>query len=55
MTLRARESIDIPIIAIRYGYQRFNARIMIATIAIVTLIVQFVQLASDKLARYVTE
>lgn len=38
-------------LAIRYGYQRFNASIMIATIIILILIVQFVQLAGDKLAQ----
>ena len=41
-------------LAIRYGYQRFNAGIMMATILILILIVQCVQLAGDKLAHRIT-
>lgn len=37
-------------LAIRYGYQRFNATIMIATIVILIVIVQLVQLLGDKLS-----
>ena len=42
-------------LAIRYGYQRFNVSIMIATILILILIVQGVQLAGDKLSRRVSK
>jgi D-methionine transport system permease protein len=39
-------------LAIRYGYQRFNVVIMLATIVILILIVQLLQLTGDKLARH---
>ncbi len=42
-------------LAIRYGYQRFNASLMIATIVILILIVQLVQYAGDKLSHRITE
>lgn len=38
-------------LAIRYGYQRFNVSIMIATIVFLILIVQGVQILGDRLAR----
>ena len=38
-------------LAIRYGYQRFNATIMLATIMILIFIVQLVQLTGDKFAK----
>ncbi|CAN5210052.1 ABC transporter permease [soil metagenome] len=38
-------------LAIRYGYQRFNTPVMIATVVILILLVQLVQLAGDGLAK----
>lgn len=37
-------------LAIRYGYQRFNVTIMVATILILVAIVQLIQMGGDKLA-----
>lgn len=39
-------------LAIRYGYQRFNPMIMLITVAILVIIVQFIQMMGDKLARH---
>lgn len=39
-------------LAIRYGYQRFNLTIMLATIVILIAIVQGVQIIGDKLAKH---
>ncbi len=39
-------------LAIRYGYQRFDMRIMFVTILIIVLLVQAVQLMGDKLAKW---
>lgn len=39
-------------LAIRYGYQRFNPAIMLATVAILVVIVQLSQMAGDRLARH---
>lgn len=39
-------------LAIRYGYQRFDVGIMIATLIILVLIVQSIQSSGDRLARY---
>lgn len=39
-------------LAIRYGYQRFNAVIMVATVLILIVIVQLLQMGGDRLARY---
>jgi D-methionine transport system permease protein len=39
-------------LAIRYGYQRFNTEVMLATVIILILLVQLVQLAGDLLAKY---
>lgn len=39
-------------LAIRYGYQRFNPLIMLITVAILVIIVQFIQMMGDKLARH---
>ncbi len=39
-------------LAIRYGYQRFNPIIMLATVAILVLIVQGLQMGGDRLARH---
>ncbi|KTC99923.1 methionine ABC transporter permease [Legionella erythra] len=41
-------------LAIRYGYQRFNVGIMLATVAILIMIVQLLQMGGDKLARHVS-
>ncbi|MBA2709548.1 MAG: ABC transporter permease [Tatlockia sp.] len=41
-------------LAIRYGYQRFNVTIMLATVFILVIIVQFLQMAGDRLARFYT-
>lgn len=38
-------------LAIRYGYQRFNVPIMIATVLILILIVQLLQMGGDRLAK----
>lgn len=38
-------------LAIRYGYQRFNVIIMLATVAILIVIVQGLQIIGDKLSR----
>jgi D-methionine transport system permease protein len=37
-------------IAVRYGYQRFMPRVMIATVIILVIMVQLCQIAGDKLA-----
>ena len=41
-------------LAIRYGYQRFDIRVMLWTIAILILIVQLLQMAGDLIARKLT-
>ncbi|STX29592.1 DL-methionine transporter subunit; membrane component protein of ABC superfamily [Legionella beliardensis] len=38
-------------LAIRYGYQRFNVLIMIATVLILVIIVQLIQISGDRLAK----
>ena len=38
-------------LAINYGYQRFNAEIMIATVVVLIIMVQLIQMAGDCLAR----
>jgi len=38
-------------LAIRYGYQRFNPGIMLATVIILVIIVQVLQMSGDKLAK----
>jgi len=38
-------------LAIRYGYQRFNLGIMLATVLILVVIVQLLQMGGDRLAR----
>jgi D-methionine transport system permease protein len=38
-------------LAIRYGYQRFNVSIMLATVAILVILVQLIQALGDQLAR----
>jgi D-methionine transport system permease protein len=39
-------------LAIRYGYQRFNVVIMIATVLILIVIVQLLQMLGDRLSRH---
>lgn len=39
-------------LAIRYGYQRFNVTVMLATIVVLVVIVQLLQMAGDKLAKH---
>jgi D-methionine transport system permease protein len=39
-------------LAIRYGYQRFNPGIMLATVVILVLIVQLLQMIGDHFADY---
>jgi D-methionine transport system permease protein len=39
-------------LAIRYGYQRFNVVIMLATVFILIVIVQLLQMGGDRLARH---
>lgn len=41
-------------LAIRYGYQRFNVPIMLATVIILILMVQLLQAVGDRLSRYYT-
>ncbi|QRN04437.1 methionine ABC transporter permease MetI [Legionella sp. MW5194] len=41
-------------LAIRYGYQRFNVGIMLATVIILIMIVQLLQMGGDKLARHLS-
>ncbi len=38
-------------LAIRYGYQRFNVSIMLATVCILVVIVQLLQMGGDRIAR----
>ncbi|WP_323123367.1 methionine ABC transporter permease [Burkholderia alba] len=38
-------------LAIRYGYQRFNQRVMIATVIVLILLVQAVQMLGERLVR----
>ena len=38
-------------LAIRYGYQRFNPGMMLATVAILVIIVQLLQMGGDRLAQ----
>lgn len=38
-------------LAIRYGYQRFNVMIMIATVLILVIMVQLIQVGGDRLAK----
>jgi D-methionine transport system permease protein len=39
-------------LAIRYGYQRFNPGVMLATVALLVVMVQLLQTAGDRLARH---
>lgn len=39
-------------LAIRYGYQRFNVGVMIATIVVLIIMVQLLQMGGDRLSRY---
>jgi D-methionine transport system permease protein len=39
-------------LAIRYGYQRFNVTIMLATVVVLIIIVQLLQMGGDRLARH---
>lgn len=39
-------------LAIRYGYQRFNVGIMLATVVILIALVQLLQVSGDRLARH---
>lgn len=41
-------------LAIRYGYQRFNVSVMLATVVVLVVIVQLLQMAGDKLAKRYT-
>lgn len=42
-------------LAIRYGYQRFNPTIMLATVAILVVMVQLLQMGGDRLARHFSQ
>lgn len=42
-------------LAIRYGYQRFNVIVMLATVAILIVIVQSIQMLGDKLSQKYSE
>jgi ABC-type methionine transport system permease subunit len=39
---------------VTYGYQRFDTRVMIATIILLVLLVALVQLTGDRVARRLT-
>ncbi len=39
-------------LAIRYGYQRFDTSVMFMTIVVIIVLVQVMQLAGDKLAKW---
>jgi D-methionine transport system permease protein len=39
-------------LAIRYGYQRFQTDVMLVTVTLMVLLVQLIQFAGDRLARY---
>jgi D-methionine transport system permease protein len=39
-------------LAIRYGYQRFNPGVMLATVCILVVIVQLLQMSGDRLAQH---
>ncbi|MFO3150540.1 methionine ABC transporter permease, partial [Legionella pneumophila serogroup 1] len=39
---------------INYGYQRFNAGIMIATVIVLIILVQLIQMVGDHLAKRCT-
>ncbi|MFA6301724.1 MAG: methionine ABC transporter permease [Legionella sp.] len=39
-------------LAINYGYQRFDATIMLATVLILIVLVQLIQMCGDRLAKY---
>jgi D-methionine transport system permease protein len=41
-------------LAIRYGYQRFDLTVMISTVFILVLIVQFIQMLGDKLSHHLS-
>lgn len=41
-------------LAIRYGYQRFNVEVMLFTIVVLVLLVQFIQFLGDWIARRIT-
>jgi D-methionine transport system permease protein len=36
-------------LAVRYGYQRFNTSVMIATVAILVVLVQVIQVVGDRI------
>lgn len=38
-------------LAIRYGYQRFNNQVMVATVVVLVILVQSVQSLGDRLVR----
>jgi D-methionine transport system permease protein len=38
-------------LAVRYGYQRFDTNVMIATVVLLIVMVQFIQMLGDRLAR----
>lgn len=39
-------------LAIRYGYQRFDMSVMVATVGVLILMVQLIQMAGDRLSRH---
>ncbi len=39
-------------LAIRYGYQRFNPLVMVATVAVLIILVQLLQMGGDRLAKH---
>ena len=39
-------------LAINYGYQRFNAGIMLATVVVLIIMVQLIQMLGDFLAKH---
>jgi D-methionine transport system permease protein len=41
-------------LGVRYGYERFDTAVMIATVAVLIVLVQCIQFAGDRLARRLT-
>ena len=41
-------------LAIRFGYQRFQTDVMVVTVTLLVILVQFIQFAGDRLARHFT-
>jgi len=42
-------------LAIRYGYQRFDAKIMVITVVLLIILVQIIQFSGDRLSNYLNK